>query len=84
MPTIRLFMETPIEAAGSSLLCEFGLVDPVPNFGGLEFDGDKVMATIFQSTAAGCAQYRVPLQWEGKFEGSRGLITASQVPVEVR
>jgi hypothetical protein len=77
------FIETPIEAGGASLLCDFGLIDSVPNFGGLEIDGDQVLASIFQSTEAGCCQYRVPLQWEGKVEELGALVTANKAPVEV-
>ena len=76
------FIETPIEAAGSSLTCEFGIIESIPNFGALEFDGDQVRASMFQSTGAGCVQYRVPLQWEGKVEGLSGLVSSGKVPLE--
>jgi len=75
------FLDTPIDAAGTQLRCEFGITESLPNFGGLEFSGGEVLASIFQMAAAGCVQYRVPLQWEGTLDSLPAAVEKSRSPV---
>jgi hypothetical protein len=76
------FIETPFEVAGQSLLCEFGLTESDPNFGGLEVLRGEVFASVFQATRDGCFQYRVPLEWEGEPRDLSALVEESRMPIE--
>jgi hypothetical protein len=58
------FLGTPIETDGWRLALEFALAEPCAAFAGLEFGDGGVFASLFQSSAAGTFQTRVPLSFE--------------------